>query len=103
MNKSTGGINSRQPRMRKMTDNGSMNLTHLSYGMLPIARTPMVTPLVGKILVNSPSPNWNANTAVWRVIPIRSARGAIRGMVRAAWPEPDGTKKFIKPWKANII
>jgi hypothetical protein len=32
----------------------------------------------------------------------RSAKGAIIGMVVAAWPEPEGMKKFINVWTNSI-
>ena len=38
------------------------------------------------------SPHGYAGTAVWRLMPSRSASGAISGIVTAAWPDPDGTK-----------
>ncbi|CDA92582.1 unknown [Firmicutes bacterium CAG:238] len=45
-------------------------------------------------MLDKPSPNWNARTAVSLVMPRRSAIGAMIGMDTAAWPEPDGMKKL---------
>ena len=46
-------------------------------------------------MLAKPSPNWNASTAVCRLMPTRSASGAMIGMVTNAWPLPDGMKKLI--------
>jgi hypothetical protein len=46
------------------------------------------------IMFVKPSPNWYARTAVWRVMPARSEIGANRGIVRAAFIDPEGMKKL---------
>ena len=56
-----------------------------------IAKAARISPPVGAITFVKASPNWKARTAVCLVIPIISAKGAIIGIVIAAWPEPDGT------------
>ena len=82
---------------------GNIHFNHTSYRILAMARTPMVTPLVGMIRLEIPSPNWKANTATCRLMPKRSLKGAMMGMVSAACPDPLGTKKFRKLWSTNMI
>ena len=49
---------------------------------------------VGQNILENPSPNWNASTAICLCMPMESARFAIIGMDTAACPEPDGMKKL---------
>ena len=77
-----------------------MNLYHLLIGS-PI-NPQRVAEDVGQNKFEKPSPNWKASTAVCLVSPIASANGAIIGIDVAAWPEPEGIKKFIKFWTIII-
>ena len=58
----------------------------------------MRIPDVGMTVFEKPSPHVNAKTAVWRVRPRTSERGAMSGMVTAAWPDPEGMKKLRIDW-----
>lgn len=78
------------------------NFAHLPQSSFAAARAPRRHPEVGTIKLVNASPSWNATTATWRSTPTRSARGAITGMVRAAWPEPDTTKKLNTDWNTYI-
>ncbi len=60
------------------------------------------TPDVGMIVLENPSPQVNANTAVVLLSSKTSASGAIKGIVTAAWPEPDGIKKLSVLWKTSM-
>lgn len=75
-------------------NSGKTNFTHLTKGTFAKLRTAIKIPEVGIIIFEKPSPLVNANTAVCLVIPMRSASGAISGIVTAACPEPEGIKKF---------
>ena len=79
-----------------------MNLIHLDHSIFAIAREPIKHPEVGTIRLVNASPSWNARTEVWRETPRRSASGAMIGMVIAACPEPDTTKKLNTDWKRYI-
>src|SRR6056297_760095 len=84
-----------------MLNSGKNHLRYLLKGTL--ARTqPMRIKLVGQIRFENPSPNWKASTAICLFIPMRSDNGAIMGIVVAAWPDPEGTRKFITVWKRSI-
>ena len=61
-----------------------MNLIHWDQSILATAKAPIRQPEVGTIRFVSPSPSWNAKTAVCLVTSSRSAKGAIIGIVRAA-------------------
>lgn len=63
---------------------GRMNFHHFFRGTPAMARQETVMPLAGVMQLVNASPNWKARTAVWRVIPTRSASGAMMGMVMAA-------------------
>lgn len=81
---------------------GMMNLNHFLYGTAAKARQDMVIPLAGVTALVNASPNWKANTAVCLVTPTRSARGAMIGMVIAAWPEPEGTRILNRSCTINM-
>ena len=57
---------------------------------------------VGHKMFERPSPNWKARTATWRLMPKRSASGAMIGILVAAWPEPDGIRKLSSVWNTSI-
>jgi hypothetical protein len=85
-----------------MPRRGRNQPAHFSQGIFAAPRTPMVTAEVGRMgFTNSHS--WKAKTAVCRVIPTRSARGAMMGMVRAAWAVPEWMKKLITAWMRNMV
>ncbi len=86
----TVGMSSNNPKVISMIINGVIHFTHFSYGIFATPKTPISTPDVGVIIFVNPSPNWNAITVDWRDNPIRSENGAIIGMVKAAFAEPDG-------------
>ncbi len=52
-------------------------------------RAPISTADVGVIMLVNPSPNWIAITVACLESPITSENGAIIGMVRAAFAEPE--------------
>ena len=79
-----------------------MNLIQFDHSIFAIAREPIRQPEVGTIRFVKASPSWNARTDVWRDTPRRSASGAMIGMVIAAWPEPDTTKKLKTDWNTYI-
>lgn len=68
----------------------------------PIPKHAINTPDVGKIAFEKPSPNWNINTVVCLDISSKSPNGANIGIVNAACPDPEITKKFINIWTGNI-
>ena len=78
----------------QIKNKGNTNFTHLAKGTFARLNTAIRIPEVGIIRFENPSPHVNANTAVWRVMPTKSAKGAINGIVTAACPEPEGIKKF---------
>ena len=80
-----------------IANNGRTNFSHFVYGTFAIASTAIKMPDVGITIFENPSPQVNAKTAVCLVIPIRSDRGAIKGIVTAACPEPDGIKQAFPP------
>ena len=82
--------------------NFHMNLIQFDHSIFAIAREPIRQPEVGTIRFVKASPSWNARTDVWRDTPRRSASGAMIGMVIAAWPEPDTTKKLKTDWNTYI-
>lgn len=49
---------------------------------------------VGNTMLEKPSPKSKAKTAVCRVNPTRSARGAMMGITRKAFAEAEEMKKF---------
>ena len=61
-------------------NNGNTNLNHFSNGILANPSMANSTPFVGMIIFDSPSPNMNASTAVWRDMPNISAIGVINGI-----------------------
>ena len=73
---------------------GVTNFNQLVNGIFAKLRTAISIPEVGITILENPSPHVNAKTAVCLVIPIKSASGAINGIVTAACPEPDGMKKL---------
>lgn len=70
--------------MENRSNNFQTHLNQTWYGTLAIARIPIKTPEVGTIRFVIPSPSWNASTAVCLEIPMRSLKGAMMGIVRAA-------------------
>ena len=58
----------------------------------------MRTPETGVIMLVKPSPNWKARTVAWRESPIRSEKGAMMGIVRAALAVAEGMKRLIPVW-----
>ena len=78
------------------------NFAHFPHSSLATPRVPKRHPEVGTIRLEKASPSWKARTLVWRDTPTRSERGAIIGMVRAAWPEPETTKKLDTVWNTYI-
>jgi len=81
-------------KINHIANKGKTNFNHFTNGILAIARTAISVPEVGMIWFENPSPHVKANTAVCLVIPSRSESGAIKGIVTAACPDPDGIKKF---------
>ena len=81
---------------------GARNLNHFLYGIWQIASAAINSPLVGVMTFVNASPNWNASTEVCLDIPSRSDNGAINGIVIAACPDPDGTRKFRRSCSTNI-
>ena len=75
---------------------GSINLTHLTYGILAAPRTPISTPDIGVTIFVNPSPNWNASTVNCLGMFMISENSAIMGIVSAALAEPEGIKIFKK-------
>lgn len=71
-------------------------------GIFAIESIAIKIPEVGMIVLENPSPQVKAKTAVCRVIPRRSDKGAIIGIVTAACPDPEGMKKFSVVWKISI-
>ena len=61
-----------------------MNFNHFIKGTFARLNTAIRIPEVGIIIFEKPSPQVDAKTAVWLVMPIKSAIGAIRGIVTAA-------------------
>lgn len=64
-----------------------INLYHFSIGRLISPQT--VAADVGQNILEKPSPNWKASTAVCLVSPMASAKGAMIGIDVAACPEPE--------------
>ena len=67
---------------KRIPKSGATNLNHLPAGA-PIRPEIRNMPF-GQNILEKPSPNWNARTAVWRETPIISARGAIIGITADA-------------------
>ena len=95
-------VRKRAAKSESRRKRGNMNLSHRSYGMPASPNIAIKMPEVGMIVLDRPSPQVNANTATCLDRPKTSAKGAIIGMVTAAWPEPDGMKKLKKDWKVNM-
>ena len=78
------------------------HFAHFSQGILAKARPAIKNPETGVNTLERPLPMDNAIIDVCLVTSTRSANGAIKGMVKAACPEPDTTIKFSRFWKINI-
>ena len=81
-------------KIMHIRNKGKANLNHFTKGTFAKLNTAIRIPEVGIIMFEKPSPQVKAKTAVCRVMPSKSAKGAISGIVTAAWPEPDGIKNF---------
>ena len=66
-------------------------------------RTAISTPDVGVIILVNPSPNWKAITVACFDNPIKSEKGAMIGMVRAALALPEGMIRLISVWITYIM
>ena len=75
---------------------GNMNLSHCLKGTSAMPNIAINIPEVGMMVFAKPSPQVKAKMAVCRVMPSKSANGAISGIVVAACPDPEGMKKFKK-------
>ena len=62
----------------------------------------MVAPDAGVMQLVKASPKVKAKTAVWRVRPTISAKGAMIGIEIAACPELDGTRRLKQSWMINM-
>ena len=69
-----------------MRKRGTINFHHLSI-FTPAIPHIIGVMAVGQIILERPSPNWNARTATCLEIPHKSARGAIIGILVTACPE----------------
>ena len=85
--------------INKSNINFQMNLIHEPHSTRAAPNVPISAADVGTIIFVKPSPNWKANTAVCLVTPTISAKGAIIGIVSAAYPDPETTKKLKTDWK----
>ena len=81
---------------------GSINFNQFLNGILAMPNMAIRMPDVGIMVLAKPSPQVKAKMAVLRVMPNRSAKGAISGMVVAACPDPDGIKKLRMVWNTNM-
>ena len=63
---------------------GNTNFTHFINGTFARLNTAIRIPEVGIIIFEKPSPQVKAKTAVCLVMPTRSAKGAMSGIVTAA-------------------
>ena len=81
-----------------MICNGKIHLNHFEYGTLASPKHARSIPLVGYSAFENPSPNWKISTLNCLEIPSKSPSGTSIGIVSAACPEPDETKKFINMW-----
>ena len=77
---------------------GRIHFTHFSHGILARDKAAIKYPEVGVSILEIASPSWKATTVVYLVTPIKSPRGAKIGIETAAWPEPDGIRKFKRHW-----
>ena len=77
----------------KMANILKPTLNHLEKLISAMANPASNTPLVGEIIFIKPFQNWLLRTTTSRLTFIRSPNGAITGIVNAAAPEEDGTKK----------
>lgn len=89
-------------KIHSSPNSGKANFHQRRSGTPATVSTVMVVPLAGVIMLVKASPIWKASTAVYRVRPTRSARGAMMGMVMAAWPEPEGTTRLNTSWTMNM-
>ena len=76
--------------------NFHIHFTHFAYGILATDKTAISTPEHGVIILVNPSPNWKARTVDWRDTSIISEKGAIIGIVIAAFADAEGIKRFMK-------
>ena len=58
--------------------------------------------LVGRNRFVKPSPYWRVSTAIWRVTPTTSAKGAMIGMATTVWPEPEPMNTLMNAFAMNI-
>ena len=79
------------------------HLIQTSYGILAMPSAPISTAEVGVIIFVNPSPNWNAITVACLDSPITSEKGAIIGIVSAAFAEPEGMNILMQVWIKYII
>ena len=90
------------PNANRTAWNLIWNFAHLPQSSFAAASAPKRQPEGGTMKFVKASPSWYATTATCHSTPTRSARGAMIGMVRAACPEPDTTKKLNTDWKIYI-
>ena len=89
--------------MNKILTSFQANLTQVIQSILATPKQPIKDAEVGIMIFVNPSPSWNASTATCLDTPTKSDRGAINGIVIAAWPEPEATKKLKIAWNKNMI
>ena len=91
-----------QPSATHQQNTRQLYFIQRSKGMLTMPRTAISAELVGITQLQKPSPKLKARMAVWRVIPMRSARGSMMGITAAAWPDPDGMTVLIRRLAMNM-
>ena len=99
---STATINSTNAITDQMMNSGRNHFAHLIHDTLATAKLAINGPDVGYKTFENPSPNWNARTLTCLVIPIISASGVCIGIIIAACPLPEGTKKLKIEFITNI-
>jgi len=76
---------------------GRYHFVHFDQEILLIPMAAIKYPDVGVKRLMIPSPRVKAKTAVCLVTPMKSASGAMMGIVTAALPEPEGTTTLRNP------
>lgn len=89
-------------RPKRINWNLKMKRNQLDQSSRAAPSVPISAADVGTMMFVKPSPSWKARTATCLVTPAMSANGAINGIVRAACPDPDTTKKLKTDWNKNI-
>ena len=91
-----------EPNINNKAWNFHWNFTQVPQSNLATPKIAINNPEVGTIKLVNPSPNWKAKTATCLVTPNKSDNGAMIGIVNAACPDPETTKKLKQDWKIYI-